>query len=84
MNPAFQPDDESGDGQERDEDSEEANDRCVRNPANTRDRNPQRFIANIAYARPEDFTRATHRIHHAPGGNSFVDLPVFEESQGRR
>jgi uncharacterized protein len=40
------------------------------------DRNPQRFVPNIAYAKPEDFTRATHRIHHASGAASFVELPV--------
>ena len=41
------------------------------------DRNPQTFVDNIAWAQPEDFIRATQRIHHAPGAASFVDLPVL-------
>ena len=31
------------------------------------DRNPQRFVANIMYASPSDYTRATQRIWHSPG-----------------
>jgi predicted acyl esterase len=26
------------------------------------DRNPQKFVPNIYFAKPEDFTKATHRI----------------------
>jgi uncharacterized protein len=40
------------------------------------DRNPQTFVRNIFFARPEDFHRATHRIYHAPGQASFVELPI--------
>lgn len=29
------------------------------------DRNPQTFVPNIYYAKPEDFQRATHRIHRS-------------------
>src|SRR5690606_1748377 len=39
------------------------------------DRNPQRFVENIAYAKPSDFTVATQRIYHAPQSASFVELP---------
>ncbi len=40
------------------------------------DRNPQTFVANIAYARPQDFVRATQRISHAAQTASFIELPV--------
>ena len=31
------------------------------------DRNPQTFVPNIFWARPEDYKKATQRIYHAPG-----------------
>ncbi|WP_243318827.1 CocE/NonD family hydrolase [Geothrix paludis] len=40
------------------------------------ERNPQTFVPNIFFARPEDYRRATQRIWHAPGRASFVELPV--------
>ena len=40
------------------------------------DRNPQTFVPNIFFARPEDYRKATQRIYHAPGNTSFVTLPV--------
>lgn len=40
------------------------------------DRNPQTFVPNIFFARPEDYRKATQRIYHAPGNTSFVALPV--------
>jgi hypothetical protein len=40
------------------------------------DRNPQTFVDNIAWAKPEDFQKATHSIHHARGTASFVELPA--------
>jgi putative CocE/NonD family hydrolase len=40
------------------------------------DRNPQRFVANIFTARPEDYEKATQRIWHAPGEASYISLPV--------
>ena len=39
------------------------------------DRNPQTFVRNIFFARPEDYRKATHRIYHAPGRESFVEMP---------
>ena len=42
------------------------------------DRNPQTFVPNIFFARPEDYRPATQRIFHAPGQASFVDLPVVK------
>ena len=47
------------------------------------DRNPQTFVANIFFARPEDYRKATQRVYHAPGQASFVELPVVEGAGGR-
>ncbi|HKF49322.1 MAG TPA: CocE/NonD family hydrolase [Terracidiphilus sp.] len=43
------------------------------------DRNPQTFVTNIFWARPEDFKKATQRVYHAAGEQSAVELPVVEE-----
>ncbi len=40
------------------------------------DRNPQTFVPNIFWAKPEDYRKAVQRIYHAPGRASFIDLPV--------
>jgi putative CocE/NonD family hydrolase len=40
------------------------------------DRNPQTFVQNIFFAKPEDFRKATQRVYHAPGQESFIELPV--------
>jgi putative CocE/NonD family hydrolase len=43
------------------------------------DRNPQTYVDNIFFARPEDYSRATQRVFHAAGAASFIDLPVVSE-----
>mgnify|MGYP003586483317 CR=1 FL=1 len=45
------------------------------------DRNPQTFVPNIFFARPEDYRTAVQRVHHAPGQASFVELPVAVEKR---
>jgi putative CocE/NonD family hydrolase len=40
------------------------------------DRNPQKFVENIFWAKPEDYQKATQRIYNAPGQASFIELPV--------
>jgi len=40
------------------------------------DRNPQKFVENIFWARPEDYQKATQRIYNAPGQASFIELPL--------
>jgi uncharacterized protein len=40
------------------------------------DRNPQTFVPNVAFAAPDDYRVATHRVHHAPDAASFVELPI--------
>jgi putative CocE/NonD family hydrolase len=41
------------------------------------DRNPQKYVTNIIYARPEDFVKATQRIWHTPADPSSIELPVI-------
>ncbi len=43
------------------------------------DRNPQTFVPNIFWAKPKDFVKATQRIYHTPGEESYIDLPLVEE-----
>jgi putative CocE/NonD family hydrolase len=43
------------------------------------DRNPQTFVPNIFWAKPEDYKKATQRIYHAPGQASYVELPVVRQ-----
>src|SRR5271157_1420174 len=40
------------------------------------DRNPQTFVPNIFWARPEDYRKAVQRVFHAAGQTSFIELPV--------
>jgi len=40
------------------------------------DRNPQTFVANIFWAKPGDYRKAVQRVYHAPGRESYVELPV--------
>ncbi|HEY6930170.1 MAG TPA: CocE/NonD family hydrolase, partial [Thermoanaerobaculia bacterium] len=40
------------------------------------DRNPQTFVSNIFFAKPEDYHKATQRIYHLPRQASMVELPV--------
>jgi hypothetical protein len=40
------------------------------------DRNPQTFVPSIFLAKPEDFRKASHRVHHQPGHTSFVEMPL--------
>jgi putative CocE/NonD family hydrolase len=42
------------------------------------DRNPQTFVPNIFWAKPEDYKPSVQRIFHSPEHASFVELPVVE------
>ena len=42
------------------------------------DRNPQKFVPNIFWAKPEDFQKATQRVYHSPAHASFVELPLVQ------
>jgi uncharacterized protein len=43
------------------------------------DRNPQTFVPNIFWARPEDYRKAVQRVYHAPAQESFIELPLVEK-----
>jgi putative CocE/NonD family hydrolase len=40
------------------------------------DRNPQKYVSNIMFAKPEDYVKATQRIWHTPEDASFIEFPV--------
>jgi putative CocE/NonD family hydrolase len=40
------------------------------------DRNPQTFVPSIFWAEPGDFKKAVQRIYHAPGRESYIELPL--------
>ena len=40
------------------------------------DRNPQTFVPNIFYAKPDDYQKATQRIYHTKGMETAIELPV--------
>jgi len=42
------------------------------------DRNPQTYVDNIMYAKPEDYQKATQTIWHGASSASAVMLPVVE------
>jgi len=43
------------------------------------DRNPQTFVPNIFFAKPEDFHAATMTVEHGPQRASAVLLPIVAE-----
>lgn len=43
------------------------------------DRNPQTFVPNIFDAPPDSYKTATHRVYHAPGQESYVEVTVLEK-----
>src|SRR3954462_586160 len=43
------------------------------------DRNPQTFVPSIFSAKPENYKKATQRVYHAPGQESFIELPLIRE-----
>jgi len=45
------------------------------------DRNPQTFVPSIFWAEPGDFQKAEQHIHHAPGRESFIELPLVEAQE---
>ena len=42
------------------------------------DRNPQTFVPNIFWAKPENYKKATQRVYHTPGEESYIELPVVK------
>jgi putative CocE/NonD family hydrolase len=48
------------------------------------DRNPQTFVPNIFYAKPQDYVKATQRIYHSVGASSAIELPVVATSPAEK
>jgi uncharacterized protein len=44
------------------------------------DRNPQTYVQNIFWAKPEDYKKATQRIYHSPDHASQIDLPIVQSN----
>jgi len=42
------------------------------------DRNPQTFVPNIFWAKPENYKKATQRVYHEHGQESYIELPVVQ------
>ncbi|HET7662905.1 MAG TPA: CocE/NonD family hydrolase C-terminal non-catalytic domain-containing protein, partial [Rhodanobacteraceae bacterium] len=40
------------------------------------DRNPQKFVKNIFFAKPGDFIKATQRVYREPSHASYIELPL--------
>jgi predicted acyl esterase len=40
------------------------------------DRNPQTFVPNVFFAKPNEYVKATQRIYRAPGEAIYIDLPL--------
>jgi putative CocE/NonD family hydrolase len=43
------------------------------------DRNPQTYVPNIFFAKPGDYVKATQRVYHTPGEESYIELPVVQK-----
>jgi putative CocE/NonD family hydrolase len=48
------------------------------------DRNPQTFVPNIFWAKPDDYRKATQRIYHSPKESSFIELPLTAPAASTR
>src|SRR5262249_21835062 len=48
------------------------------------DRNPQTFVANILWAKPGDYRKATQRIYHSGKERSFIELPLAAPTTSAR
>jgi len=42
------------------------------------DRNPQTFVPNIFWAKPQDYKKTVQRVYHGPGQASFVEMPIVK------
>jgi predicted acyl esterase len=42
------------------------------------DRNPQSYVPNIMFARPEAYVKATQRVWHAPESPTAIELPIID------
>ena len=42
------------------------------------DRNPQTYVTNIFWAKPDDYRKAVQRVYHSPNRASFIEMPLVE------
>jgi hypothetical protein len=42
------------------------------------DINPQKYVENIFLARPDDFIKATHRVYHEKGNESYIAVGILK------
>ena len=42
------------------------------------DVNPQKFVPNIYEAKPDDFIKATHRVFHQSGNETYIEVGVLK------
>ena len=42
------------------------------------DRNPQRYVPQIAFAQPQDYVKATQRVFRSPNMATCIELPVID------
>ncbi len=42
------------------------------------DVNPQKYIENIYQAKPDDFIKATHRVFHQPGNETYIEFGILK------
>jgi uncharacterized protein len=42
------------------------------------DRNPQTYVPNIFWAKPDDYRKAVQRVYHTPAQASFIELPIVK------
>ncbi len=47
------------------------------------DRNPQKFVENIFFAKRGDYMKATQRVYRSGGKASFIELPILQRNAGR-
>jgi len=43
------------------------------------DINPQNYVSNIFEASEDDFIKATHRVYHQQGNESYIEVGVLKE-----
>jgi predicted acyl esterase len=42
------------------------------------DINPQKYVDNIFLAEPDEFIKATHRVYHEKGNESYITLGILK------
>ena len=43
------------------------------------DRNPQTYVPSIFFAKPSEYVKATQRVYHEPGHDTYITLPLVQK-----